>query len=109
MPLTPPEEGLLEFLSPTQMFIQAVTIISIPPGLVRGFSLAGQDDDYHHPRGALSFRVHLIGLLTSNTGTQASVLKYTEHYYGHGATFVIVLLNQPSGGGPMLHWDACKS
>lgn len=98
MPLTPPEEGLLEFLSPTQMFIQAVTIISIPPGLVRGFSLAGQDDDddYHHPRGALSFRVHLIGLLTSNTGAQApsaraGVLKYTEHYSGHGATFVIVL------------------
>lgn len=55
MPLAPPEEGLLEFLSPTQMFIQAVTIISIPPGLVRGFRFAGQDDDYHHPRGALSF------------------------------------------------------
>lgn len=55
MSLTPPEEGLLELLSPTQMFIQAVTIISIPPGFVRGFRFAGQDDDYHHPRGALSF------------------------------------------------------
>lgn len=99
MPLTPPEEGLLEFLSPTQMFIQAVTIISIPPGLVRGFRFGGQDDDYHHPRGALSFRVHLIGRLPSNTGrrlqlghlSKASVLEYTEHYYEHGATFIIVL------------------
>lgn len=95
MPLTPPEEGLLEFLSPTQMFIQAVTIISIPPGLVRGFRFAGQDDDYHHPRGALSFGAQASHQqrkrLQPGQFSKASVLEYREHHYEHGATFIIVL------------------
>lgn len=30
------------------MFSLAVTIISIPPGLVWGFMFAMQHDDYHH-------------------------------------------------------------